>query len=166
LRKRKFILGAIFILIAVVFFLSYQLLHSAVISGILPTQTSIFTGPTVDSTLIAELQKPQWDGKINRVQAIGLAELYCAYANSLPKEYPSNIESSLMTEKEAQYQLKGDASGFSDKPVWLVSMDGLWEHEGPVTENGTVVPLLFSHCDVIIDAKSGEMSSLRNLSQQ
>ena len=162
MRLKQFTPMAIIIVIAVVLFLSYQLSRSSIISGILPTQTSIFTGPVINSTLIAELKKPQWDGKINREQAIGLTELYCAQTHSLPMENPSNIEASLMTEKEAQDHLKGDSSGTSNKPVWLVSMDGLWEHEGPITENETVVPILFTHCDVIIDAKSGEMMRLQS----
>ena len=165
MRKRKFALGAIFILIAVMLYLSSQFFQSTVVPRILPTQTSIFTGPVVDGTLVAKLRQPQWDGKISREQAIGLAELYCAEANSLPKENPSNVEASLLTEKEAQYQLHGYNVGFSNEPVWLVSMDGMWKHEGPVPANETVVPLLFRQCAVIIDAKSGEMSNLQNKSQ-
>jgi len=166
MRKQKYALGAIFVLIVVAFFLSYQFFQPTIFSGILPTQTSIYSGPVVDSTLIAELQKPQWNGKINRAQAIGLAELYCAYAHSVPQENPSNIEASLLTEKEAKNQWEDDASGVSNKPVWLVSMDGLWEYEGHMTESGTVVPLLFRHCEVIIYAQTGEMSSLRSSGQK
>ena len=165
MRQRLFALGALLILIAVMLFLSYQLFQSTFFSSIVPTQTSIFTGPVVDRTQVTKLRQPQLDGKINREQAIGLAELYCAEANSSPKENLSNIEANLMTEKEAQHQLKGYTCCFSDEPVWLVSMDGKWEHQGPAPANETVVPLQFSHCDVIIDAKTGEMSSLRNTNQ-
>ncbi len=160
--KRIIIFGAIFILIALILYLAYKIVYPTVVSRIIPTQTSIFTGP-LDGTLIANLRKPQWNGKISKVQAIGLAELYCA--KSLPKEDPSNVEANLMTEKEAKNQLKDSIRSFSNKSVWLVSMDGLWEHEGPPPEYGTVVPLLFSHCDVIIDAISGDPLSLRSISQ-
>ncbi len=91
-----------------------------------------------------------------------MAELYCSDANSLPEKDPSNIEANLMTYQEARNQLNAYNAGFSDKPVWLVSMDGLWQHEGPIPESGTVVPLLFNYCAVIIDAETGDMYSLQN----
>jgi hypothetical protein len=162
--KRIIIFGAIFILIALLLYLACKIVYPSVVSRIIPTQTSIFTGP-LDGTLIANLREPQGGGKISKVQAIGLAEFYCATANSLPKENPTNIEVNLMTEKEARSKLKGSIGSLSSKTVWLVSMDGLWEHEGPPPEYGTVVPILFKHCDVIIDAKSGDPLSLRNTGQ-
>jgi hypothetical protein len=131
-------------------------------SPFIPTQTSIFTGPLVDKTLVAGLRKPQSNGMISREQAVGLAELYCAYAHSIPTVNISNVEASRMTEQEAQYQLNSETSGFSNRPVWLVSMDGKWEHYGPVAADETAVPLQFDHCIVIIDAASGEMNLLRS----
>jgi hypothetical protein len=165
MHKRKFALGATIILIVVMLYLSYQNLQSIIVSRILPTQTSIFGGH-VDINLIDNLRKPQWNGRIGREQAIGLAELYCAEANSLPEENPSNLEASLISEKDARSRLQDEDPGFSTRPVWLVSMDGLWEHEPPPAgPDETSAPIQFRHCDVIIDAKTGEMSILQNTGQ-
>jgi hypothetical protein len=162
MRNRRIALGAIIILIAVLLYFSYQNFKSIVVLKMLPTQTSIFAG-SVDINVINGLRKPQSNGQISREQAIGLAELYCASVHSPPKQNPTNMEANLMTEKEAHIRLHDDFSGFSIKPVWLVSMDGMWEHEGPApVPNETRVPLLFKHCNVIIDAKSGEMETVTN----
>jgi hypothetical protein len=40
----------------------------------------------------------------------------------------------------------------------------LWEHEPPPAgPDETSAPIQFSHCDVIIDAKTGEMSILSRI---
>lgn len=165
MRKRKFALGAIIIMIALFLYFSYQNLQSIVVSRILPTQTSIFTGP-VDINVINKLRKPQWNGQISRKQAIGLAELYCSQDNSSPERNPTNIEASLMTETEAHIRLNDVNTGFSIKPVWLVSMDGTFEVDPPLAgPNATAVPILLKHCKVVIDAKSGDMSALQHKGQ-
>jgi hypothetical protein len=160
--KRKLVLGAFFILAAVLLFLSFQNFQPTIESKFRPTQTSLFSGP-VDATEINKLRTPEANRQISREQAIGLAELYCAFANSLPKVEPSNIEANLMTEKEASSRLESQNIDFSNKSVWLVSMEGLWEHEPPpVGPNETSAPLQFTRCRVMIEAKSGEMINLTN----
>ena len=165
MRKREFALGAILIMIAVLLYFSYQNLQSIVVSRISPTQTSIYSGP-VDIDVINKLRTPQRNGQISREQAIGLAELYCSQGNSLPERNPSIIDASIMTETEAHIRLNDVNSGFSTKPVWLVSLDGIFEvyppHAGP---NETAAPILLKHCKVIIDSKSGDMSTLQQKGQ-
>jgi hypothetical protein len=129
----------------------------------LPTRASIFSG-TVDETVVSKLLTPEANGQISREQAIGLADLYCAEAHSPPKQYLSNIEADLMSEKVALARLHSQDTNFSSKSVWLVSMDGLWEHEPPPAgPNTSSVPILFKHCSVIMDARTGDMESLTNL---
>lgn len=165
MRKRKFALGAIIIMIALLLYFSYQNLQSIVVSKILPTQTSIFTGP-VDTDTIIKLRKPQWNGQISREQAIGLAELYCSQDNSSPERNPTNVEASLMTETEAHIRLNHANSGSSNKPVWFVSMDGTFEVDPPLAgPNTTAVPILLKHCKIMIDAKSGDMLALQHKDQ-
>jgi hypothetical protein len=160
--KRKLVFGAFFILAAVLLFLSFLNFQTIIETKFRPTQTNIFSGP-VDTTEINKLSTPQANGQISREQAIGLAELYCAFANSPPKVDPSNIEANLMTEKAASSRLDSQNVDFSNNPVWLVSMNGLWEHEPPPAgPNQTSAPLQFTRCRVIIEAKSGEMLTLTN----
>lgn len=160
--KRNIIIGTIIILAVVLLFLSFQNFQSIIETKFRPTQTNIFSGP-VDATEINKLRTPEASGQISREQAIGLAELYCAFAHSPPKLKPSNIEANLMTEKAALLRLDNQNGDYSNKPVWLVSMDGLWEHEPPpVSPNETSIPLQFTRCRVIIEAKSGEMLTLTN----
>jgi hypothetical protein len=162
MRKNELAFGAVIILVAVLLFLTYQNFQSIVVSNKLPTQTSIFSGP-VDANLIDKLLTPEANGQFSREQAIGLAEFYCAVTHSPPKQNPSNIEADLMTEKAALSRLHSQDTGFSNKTVWLVSMDGMWEHEPPPAgPDETSVPILFKHCSVIIDARTGEMESLTN----
>jgi hypothetical protein len=104
------------------------------------------------------MRKSQWYGRISREKVVGLAELYYAEANSLPEENLSNLKANLMSEKDAHSRLQNEDPGFSTRPVWLVSMDGLWEHEPPPAgPDETSAPIQFSHCDVIIDVKTGEV---------
>jgi hypothetical protein len=162
MNKRKIVLGTIGILIVALLYLTFQNIKSIIFSKILPTQTSIFTG-LVDMDVINKLRTPGRNGQISREQAIGLAELYCAQVNSLPRENPTNIEAHLMTETEARIRLHNDNKSFPINGVWLVSMDGMWEHTGPPSSpNATSIPLLFKHCNVIINAKTGEMIVLTN----
>jgi hypothetical protein len=122
----------------------------------------MFSGP-VDATEINKLRTPEDNGQISREQAVGLAELYCTFAHSPPKLKPSNIEANLMTEEEASARLDSQNVDDSNMPVWLISMNGLWEHEPPPSgPNETSAPLQFTRCRVIIEAKSGEMVSLTN----
>ena len=67
-NQRKITLGAIFILITLMLYLACKNICTEVISRIIPTQTSIFTGP-LDGTLIANLRESQAGGKISKVQA-------------------------------------------------------------------------------------------------
>jgi hypothetical protein len=161
-RKNLVALGAIIILGAVLLFLLYQNYQSIHVSNKLPTQTSIFSGP-VDANVINKLLTPEANAQISPEQAIGLAELYCAATHLPPKQNPSNIEANRMTEKAALARLDSQVTDLSNKIVWLVSMDGMWEHKPPPAgPDETSVPILFRHCNVIIDARIGDMESLTN----
>jgi hypothetical protein len=128
-----------------------------------PEPTSIFSG-NVDLELINKLRATQPYGEIGREQAIGLAELYCMQINNSPnQENPSHIQAFHLIKSQAMRRLNVDQESASSSPVWLVSMDGSWEHEGgPVPPSTNTPPLIFHHCTVIINAITGEFDGGTN----
>jgi hypothetical protein len=140
--------------------ISIRYIVPAFLSNFIPTPTSIFTGP-VDSELFNKLKATQSTGEINRDQAIGLAELYCASVFSPSQKNPTHIKVYHLTEAEAMLLLSTGQRSSSLIPVWLVSMDGAWELEGPVQQTDTP-PIKFTHCKVIINAQTGDMMGVTN----
>ncbi len=163
MKRRISILAVILVFVGVLIYLSSRYIAPKLIARTSPTQTSIYAG-TVDPELINQLRATQPNGEISKEQAIGLAELYCASVHSWPTQSnPTNIEAYHLTEKEATRRLKTDQPSTSTAPVWLVSMDGLWEHFGPGAALGTeATPLFFTHCNVIINAVTADMMVLTN----
>lgn len=162
MKKPIAALSVVVLLLILLFYFSINYFVSPDFPTLSPTQTSIFTG-AVGPELIRTLMATQTNGRISQEQAIGLAELYCASVHSLPKQNPTNIEANLLTESEARLRLNNEDIVSSSTPVWLVSMDGSWEHfPPPSSSNETPIPLIFSHCNVIINAQSGEMMVVTN----
>jgi len=163
LNRRIIARVAIIILLIVILYLSFIYIQPIIVSKILPTQTSIFAGH-VDIDLINKLRSTQSNGQINKEQAIGLAELYCMSINNSPNQQnSSNVRAYHLTEGEAIRRLNVGQKSTSSTPVWLVSMDGLWEHVGgPVPPNTDTPPLIYSHCKVIINAQTGDMMGATN----
>ncbi len=164
MKRRVIIFAVIFISFILFLYLSFSYIRPMIISMGSPTQTSIFAGP-VNLELINQLRATQSTGEINKEQAIGLAELYCAQAHSPSKTSPSNVKTYYLTYKEAASRIisgQVDISLNPSTPVWLVSMNGTWEHElSPILGTPTS-PLIFTRCSVIINAQTGESMGLTN----
>jgi hypothetical protein len=163
MRRRILLLAIILVLLGVLVYLKSLSDKPIIVSRIQPTQTSIYAG-SVDLELINLLRATQTNGEISREQAIGLAELYCTSVNgSRNQTNPSNVEAYHLTEKEAEERLNVDQLSTATVMVWLVSMDGLWEHVGgPVAPNPETTPLIFRHCNVIINAETADLVVLTN----
>jgi hypothetical protein len=148
--KRWLALGVVILLLAL-FYSSYDKIRAIYLFATNPTPTT--SVPTVDAA----------SGLIDRQRAISLAEESCAQEFPYPKKSPSNFQTNLMTEKEARVRIQDFNPGNSTRAVWLVSMDGVWEHTGgPRTIGETPMPLIFIHCRVMLDAKTGERMVLTN----
>ncbi len=159
---RKFASGAIIFLFIILVFYTFWVFKSKPNENFSAIQTNIYTGKfTLED--INNLKATQWMGENSEEQAIGLAQLYCMATHSAPKQALSNIEAFHLTETEANIRLHFDRAIISSNPVWLVSMDGMWEHEGPQSSsNETNIPIIFTHCNVIINAETGDMMTLTN----
>ncbi len=155
MTRRKIYLLIVVVFLVGVSILSYIYFGPITVINIGPLPTSIFTG-NVDIDLINKLRATQSDGEINRDQAIGLAELYCAQMNSSQSQInPYHIRAIHLTEAQATHRLMVGQYSASSNPVWYVSMDGQWEHVGgPLPPTPGTPPLIFKHCNVIIDAKT------------
>ncbi len=128
-----------------------------------PIPTSIYNG-NINIELINTLRAPQPNGEINRDQAIGLAELYCVQMNGSQSQVdPYRIRAVHLTEAQATHRLMAGNYSTSSTPVWFVSMNGQWEHTRvPVPPSPGTPPIVFAHCQVIINAKTGEFDGGTN----
>jgi hypothetical protein len=163
MNRRIILIAVILIVTSLILYITYSYLEPVIVARILPAPTSIFNGP-LNLEIINNLKATQSNGEINREQAIGLAELYCASANSVSKTNPSNVITYHLTYKEAARRIiKGQdyVSLDPSTPVWPVSINGTWEHEPPSIGTPSP-PLIFTRCRVIINAKTGEWTGLMN----
>lgn len=162
--KRQIIYRVVIILFVVgIIVLSYIYFGPPIVINTGPIPTSIYTG-SVSIELISTLRAHQPNGEINRDQAIGLAELYCMQMNNSPSQIdPYHIRAVHLTEAQATHRLMVGQYSNSSAPVWYVSMDGQWEHiGGPMPPSTDTPPLIFSHCNVIINAETGEFDGGTN----
>lgn len=107
------------------------------------------------------------DKYIDEKTAIENAKRYCSQYNDVPQEEPHNIETKKFKCEQVTEQIGWDTCDprYRDPNaiVWYVSMEGLWLHYGPPNEDGTnSVPGLIRKCQVVMDASTGEMFSLRS----
>lgn len=135
------------------------ILHQSV-SRNAPTQTRIFTGP-VESESIPKQQATPSNGEISKDLAIRKAIYYCSTIHSRLR-FPSYIRAYYLTEGEAIRELNIDKPSISAVPVWLVLMDGVWEHEVPMHRGSQIPPVRFTHCNVIINAQTAMMITITN----
>ena len=155
--KKRNIIAAVVGILLIIFILwrSCPFIQSIGGSRPQPTPTGTFSGSARERLLT--LQAPQANGQINREQAIGLAEFYCAEVHSEPQEAPKVLEADRMTALEASQKISMDNQSDWLRSVWLVSLDGKWTHTGgPVSVDETPRgPIIFDRCRVVIDAKTG-----------
>ena len=101
---------------------------------------------------------PTIKGVIDVQQAMDLAKNYCAQIHS-QQEAPRNILAGLITCKAVTFPDICNQQP-DDLRVWFITMDGSWLHWGPPPESGTPTPIVFKHCNVVINAQTGEMISI------
>ncbi len=160
MKRRILNLVVIALLLLFILVILSRYIVPAILSNFIPSPTNIFSGP-VDSELLNQLRATQSYGEISKDQAIGLAELYCASVHSPSQKNPTNIKAYHLTEAEAMLLLYSGQLSTSLTPVWLVMMDGSWEHEGPVQQTDTPL-LIFTHCKVIINAQTSDLMVVTN----
>ena len=98
---------------------------------------------------------------INEQTAIARVRRQCMNIFSASEQQdPYNIKAELFSCSEAAAQIPGSACNrFSpDVKVWIVSMDGLWFHYGPPSEDGSSgAPIQIHSCHALMDAKTGDI---------
>ncbi len=123
---------------------------SALILLIFVACSQITSNPTATADEFIDVQR-----------AVDLARLYCAQAHSTPKEAPRNIIAGELPCRSVKGSMPNACNGQPDNlRVWLITMDGTWLHWGPPLPNGTPTPILMKHCNVVINARTGEMLTL------
>src|SRR6266498_2622519 len=99
---------------------------------------------------------------IDERTAIERAQLYCGEGSSPSQEPPHNIKANLLTCGQAGEQTTTNLCERSST-VWVVSIDGLWFHQGPPNADGSKsIPIPLHTCSIFMDAETADMIEMQS----